>query len=228
MDIKWHPSPNANERRLSSLPKVIILHYTDMVSSAAALEHLCDPKAEVSAHYLITQAGIIYQLVDVTHRAWHAGVSSWQGQGDINSWSIGIELDNPGHSHGYQPFPSKQIKALLYLLPELCKQHCIQPYAILGHSDIAPERKQDPGELFPWETLNQAGFALIPHPEPLRPLPTNDHEALQILQKIGYYGNFTANLYAFQRHFVRHEVTGTLTEATQDMLSRIPYLTFFE
>jgi N-acetylmuramoyl-L-alanine amidase len=221
-------SPNFNERRPPGIPKLIVLHYTGMLSAASALARLCDPASEVSSHYLIDEQGQIYQLVPNTYRSWHAGTSSWQGVIDINSWSIGIELDNPGHEHGYQSFPQPQISTLVNLLRQLCDTYLIPRYAILGHSDIAPQRKQDPGELFPWNHLIMAGLGIMPAPHALRPKPITDLEAQKILQKIGYGGAYQANLYAFQRHFVPQEVTGVLTPTSAELLSRIPYLTFFD
>ncbi len=227
-NILHTPSPNYNERRYAHPPKVIIIHYTDMLSADAALQRLCDPKSAVSAHYLIERSGQIHQLVADHHRAWHAGVSFWQGETDLNSLSIGIELDNPGHSHTYLPFPTLQMEGLLGLITHLCDLHKIPPYAILGHSDIAPDRKIDPGELFPWTDLNSLGFGLIPSVKPLHPIPTTRRQAEEILSNIGYgQAEYEKMLISFQRHFVPLEVTGTLTPKTADMLSRIPYLTFF-
>ncbi|HXF90669.1 MAG TPA: N-acetylmuramoyl-L-alanine amidase [Candidatus Nitrosotenuis sp.] len=226
--IKYTPSMNYNTRKMGAKPKVIIIHYTNMTNATSALSLLCNPQSQVSAHYLIEKFGTIHQLVPDHFRAWHAGLSSWQGIDDLNSWSIGIELDNPGHSHGYKPFPNRQIATLLDLLTHLCKIHEIAHYAILGHSDIAFDRKQDPGELFPWSTLNTHGFGLIPSREPLRQIPKDEAEASVILEKIGYgKGDFSALLFAFQRHFVPHCLTGILDLETADVLSRIPYLTFF-
>lgn len=227
-NIIYTPSTNYNERSSGQAPHLIIVHYTDMTSATAALERLCDPTSHVSAHYLIEKTGRLHQMVDDLFRAWHAGKSYWQGKTDLNSLSIGIELDNPGHSHTYEPFPSPQIDRLIQLLSHLCLLHHIPPYAILGHSDIAPDRKQDPGELFPWQTLQEHGFGLIPSRAPLRPMPSTLEQAHSILESIGYgQGDLEKTLMAFQRHFIPHELTGTLTLKTAELLSRIPYLTFF-
>jgi N-acetylmuramoyl-L-alanine amidase len=227
-NMMYTPSPNYNERLNGSVPRVIIVHYTDMISANAALERLCDPGAQVSAHYLIEQSGIVHQMVDDHHRAWHAGKSFWQKEVDLNSLSIGIELDNPGHSHGYPPFPERQIISLTNLLMHLCTLHSIPRFALLGHSDIASMRKSDPGELFPWAYFQSLGFGIPVEKKPLRPIPTTQKDAEDILHGIGYGdASFENILVAFQRHFTPRKITGTLTPATADMLSRIPYLTFF-
>ncbi len=141
---------------------MLILHYTGMVTAQAALERLCDPAAEVSAHYLIDEDGTVWQLVDESRRAWHAGRAFWAGETDINGCSIGIELANPGHEHGYRPFPEPQIAALEELSGAILARHAIPAERVLGHSDVAPLRKEDPGELFPWQRLAAAGIGLWP------------------------------------------------------------------
>jgi N-acetylmuramoyl-L-alanine amidase len=146
-------STNFDERRGVKKPSMIILHYTGMQNFTAALDHLCDPASKVSSHYLIDLAGRLYPLVDEDKRAWHAGQSFWNKIIDVNSHSIGIEITNPGHEFGYQPFPDKQIDAVIELCLGLIQKYKIKSYNILAHSDIAPRRKQDPGELFPWERL---------------------------------------------------------------------------
>lgn len=154
-----YTSPNFNERIGYAAPNMIVLHYTGMKTAKDALERLCDPAAEVSAHYVIDEDGTLYQLVDEEKRAWHAGVSKWDGETDINSASIGIELVNPGHEFGYRAFPAAQMEALAKLCKDIMTRHDIQ--TVLGHSDIAPERKQDPGELFDWQWLADAGVPNI-------------------------------------------------------------------
>jgi len=141
------PSPNFGPRRGGPVD-MLILHYTGMNSAEDALARLCDPAAEVSAHYLIDQRGIIYRLVDEQCRAWHAGIACWAGETDINNRSIGIELVNPGHEFGYEPFPPRQMAALIALGQAIVERHPIPPWRVLGHSDVAPARKTDPGELF--------------------------------------------------------------------------------
>jgi N-acetylmuramoyl-L-alanine amidase len=219
-----HPSPNFEPRPVGTLLDMIIIHYTDMPSAEEALAKLCDEEAKVSAHFLIGKEGALYQLVDPLHRAWHAGLSYWQGEQDINSRSIGIELDNLGHSFGPEPFPEAQINTLLDLLGELTAQYGVQPHRILGHSDVAPLRKNDPGELFPWALLAKKGFGLMLSPQStgagLRPMSILDVQ--MALLKIGYSCPQTGVwdedsqkvCRAFQQHFTPLEVTGNPTEQT--------------
>lgn len=157
-----HPSPNYNDRKNGTAPSLIILHYTGMPTAQGALSRMCDPAAEVSAHYMIDKDGTAYQLVDEEKRAWHAGVSRWNGETDINSHSIGIELVNGGHEIGYEPFPDAQIEALITLCRAIMSRHGIKPEGVIGHQHIAPERKYDPGPTFPWQALADAGVAKWP------------------------------------------------------------------
>lgn len=158
---KFIPSPNFNERRDGKAPKYIVLHYTDTLSTEEALDkYLCNPEAEVSAHYVIEKNGNILQLVEEDKRAWHAGVSEWQGETDMNSASIGIELVNPGHTYGLAPFPEPQIESLVALCKDIMARQGVSPENIIGHEDIAPGRKVDPGPLFPWEMLVAQGVAV--------------------------------------------------------------------
>ena len=165
MQIEHVASPNFNERKHPL--DMLVLHYTGMATGEAALERMCDPKAEVSAHYMVWEDGRIAQLVEEDKRAWHAGVASWQGQQDLNSRSIGIEIVNGGHDFrapdgSLPPYPRPQIHAVLDLVHDILSRHTIPATRILGHSDIAPLRKQDPGEHFPWERLARAGISLWP------------------------------------------------------------------
>ena len=155
--IAQRPSPNFGERKEGARPSMILIHYTGMETAEAAFSRLCDPASEVSAHYMIERNGQITQMVDEDKRAWHAGVSLWQGETDINSCSIGIELENKGHEFGYEDFPPAQIKALIALCHDIMTRHEIK--WILGHEDVAPGRKQDPGEKFPWSVLAQHGLS---------------------------------------------------------------------
>lgn len=155
----WHPSPNFGDRRDALRPTLIVLHYTAMESAAAALERLCDPSVEVSAHYLIGSDGTIWQMVDEAARAWHAGAGEWAGQGDVNSRSIGIELDNRGD----HPFSNALMMALEALLPGIMERWGIGPEGVIGHSDFAPTRKFDPGKRFDWRRLAQSGRAVWPN-----------------------------------------------------------------
>lgn len=160
-------SPNFNERKDlggRAFPNMIILHYTGMRDAKVALDRLCDPASEVSAHYVVEENGDVHQLVDEDKRAWHAGKSYWGGLTDINSASLGIEIVNTGHEFGYKEFSGKQINALRKLLKTLVVKYAIDADKILAHSDIAPERKIDPGEKFPWEVLAREGLGLWPNP----------------------------------------------------------------
>ena len=153
-----HPSPNFGERRDGARVELVVLHYT-VLGCAEALERLCDPVAEVSAHYLIDRDGTILTLVNESARAWHAGVGSWQGRGDVNSRSIGVELVNSGS----EPFAEPQMQALERLLAGLLDRHGLPPQAVIGHSDLAPDRKSDPGPRFDWRRLALAGLSVWPN-----------------------------------------------------------------
>lgn len=208
---KWR-SPNFNERVQVSParqePSMIILHYTGMKNAVEALERLCDKACEVSAHYVIEENGRCHQLVDDDKRAWHAGFSYWEGLTDINSASIGVEIVNKGHDFGYEDFPQTQIKALLGLLERLTKAHNIPASNILAHSDIAPGRKIDPGEKFPWEVLSQSGLGLWPQPQEMdyqaaEDLILNEAAVLELLVSFGYNPeiDFEILVQEFHRHF---------------------------
>jgi len=194
------PSPNWNERKLPV--NMVVLHYTGMPTAAEALERMCDAKAEVSAHYMIDEDGTVTQLVDEAKRAWHAGRSYWRGITDVNSASIGIELVNPGHEWGYRPFPEAQIDGLLPLLSDIVKRHRIPRANVVGHSDIAPPRKQDPGELFPWPLLARHKLALgVPKPS-MRLVFDNDGAFYLALERFGYdIADGHAAVRAFQRRW---------------------------
>ncbi len=208
------PSPNFDARK--SPPDLILLHYTGMPTGPEALDRLRDPEAKVSAHYLVEEDGRIFALVPEERRAWHAGVSYWKGERDINAVSIGIEVVNPGHDWGYRAFPEVQIAALIALMDDIRERWSIHDERILGHSDVAPGRKIDPGELFPWKALAQAGHGLWVEPAaaPGVPLAIGDEGtgvfALQAgLTRLGFdnapsgqYDEATAvNVSAFQRHW---------------------------
>lgn len=156
------PSPNRGIRRGGGRPRMVVIHYTGMDSAQAALERLCDPGSEVSAHYLIGRDGRIWQLVDEADRAWHAGRGSWGGEDDVNSRSIGIELDNPGPLAGLPPFPEALMVALETLLAGILERYAIPPEAVIGHADMAPGRKADPGPKFDWRRLALGGFSVWP------------------------------------------------------------------
>jgi N-acetylmuramoyl-L-alanine amidase len=158
VEIRDRPSPNFGPRRDALRPELVVLHYTAMASAEAALARLCDPGCEVSAHYLIAEDGRIFRLVDEAERAWHAGAGRWRGRDDINSRSIGIELDNDGAS----PFPEAQMAALEALLPGILDRWAVPPAGVIAHSDMAPGRKSDPGARFDWRRLARRGLALAP------------------------------------------------------------------
>lgn len=141
---------------------MLVLHYTGMPTAEEALARLCDPEAKVSSHYTIDEAGVIYRHVPEERRAWHAGVSFWAGEANVNGRSIGVELVNPGHEFGYVPFAEPQIIALIELAQGILSRHAIPARFVLGHSDVAPARKTDPGELFPWQRLAETGVGLWP------------------------------------------------------------------
>ena len=164
MPIADRPSPNHDARPPGQAIDILLLHYTGMKTAAEALDRMCDPAARVSAHYCIDEDGGIVRLVPEDRRAWHAGVASWRRATDINGRSIGIELVNPGHEFGYRPFPEAQMAALLALAASIVTRHGIPPIRVLGHSDVAPLRKDDPGELFDWARLARAGLGLWPRP----------------------------------------------------------------
>jgi len=201
------PSPNWNARKLPV--SMVVLHYTGMESAEAALARMCDPAAEVSAHYLIDEDGSVARLVPEAHRAWHAGRSYWRGITDVNSASIGIELVNPGHEFGYRPFTDAQMSSLCPLLAGIMRRHCIDPADVVGHSDIAPARKQDPGELFDWELLAGIGLAL-PTPRPrIRLLHENPGQFYLALERFGYdISDGRAAVAAFQRRWRPRRIDG--------------------
>ena len=194
------PSPNFDER--SAPVSMIVLHYTGMPTAVAALERLCDPVAKVSAHYLVDEDGTVHALVDEAKRAWHAGRSHWRGLTDINSASIGIEIVNPGHDWGYRPFPTAQIEALILLVADIKERHGVTRGNVVGHADIAPTRKRDPGELFPWERLARLRLAL---PRPTKNLldpEWTEAGFLLALERFGYeVADPMAAIMAFQRRF---------------------------
>ena len=166
LDLIEAPSPNFDARRAP--PDAIVLHYTGMQTGDAALERLRDPSAKVSAHYMVEEDGRLFRLVPEESRAWHAGRGSWRGETDMNAASIGIEIVNPGHEFGYRDFPSAQIAAVVALLDEIRGRWTIPDARIIAHSDLAPDRKQDPGERFPWRRLAEAGHGLWFEPAPER------------------------------------------------------------
>jgi N-acetylmuramoyl-L-alanine amidase len=232
----FRPSPNHGER-LGGPIDTIILHYTGMATGEAALELLCSEAAQVSAHYLVWEDGRIWSLVSESRRAWHAGRSFWAGETDLNSRSIGIEIVNGGHDFGLPPYPDAQIDAVIALCRDIFTRHAIPPQRVLGHSDIAPARKTDPGEKFPWERLHEAGVGHWVAPAPIRPGPTYEPgamgppvAALQTLLAAYGYGLARSGVYdeatqqavaAFQRHFRPEKVDGIADLSTIETLRRL-------
>ncbi len=200
---------------------ILLLHYTGMSSAQAALDRLCDPEAGVSCHWLIEEDGTVWQLVDEQHRAWHAGVAYWAGETDINSRSIGIELVNPGHEFGYRPFPKAQMQAIATLAREILSRHKIPPHRVLGHSDVAPERKMDPGELFDWAWLAGQGVGIWPSGEMVEPSPGPAEDLRRIGYRVGEEGPDPAVIAAFQRHFLPETLSRVLDAATRLRLALI-------
>ena len=234
------PSPN-HEPRPPGVPlDMLILHYTGMRSSASALQRLCNPQSVVSSHYLIDEEGRLLRLVAEERRAFHAGVSYWRGGRDINSRSIGIELVNPGHEFGYRPFPRAQMDVLTALARDIVTRHGIAADRVLGHSDVAPTRKQDPGELFDWRGLARAGVGLWPSESDDEPPPgpvvippdKPCAAARQFQEKLSAYGYETPRtdviddatrivITAFQRHFRPGRLDGLVDGETLARLDRL-------
>jgi N-acetylmuramoyl-L-alanine amidase len=230
-------SPNFGERRDGKPADILLLHYTGMESGPAAEDWLCAPHSEVSCHYIVHEDGRVVQMVPEAMRAWHAGRSRWKGETDINSRSIGIEIVNGGHEFGLPPFPDRQIEAVIALSRGIVARHAIVPERVLAHSDVAPGRKRDPGELFPWAGLAAEGVGHWVDPEPLgggRFFSLGDRgqpvEALQsMLALYGYglqvTGEFdaatAAGIAAFQRHFRPARVDGVADASSIATLHRL-------
>ena len=226
------PSPNHDQRKDGCPPDMILLHYTGMQTGEAALERLTTASSRVSAHYLVFENGRIVQCVPEALRAWHAGVSFWAGESDINSHSIGIEIVNPGHEFGYRDFPLRQIAAVISLCKSIItRRGPICADRILAHSDVAPARKQDPGEKFPWELLSDSGVGHWVRAAPLAvagptlaPRETGDQVARlqRMLKDYGYgidetgtYDDRTRDVViAFQRHFRPARIDGVADAST--------------
>jgi len=236
-DFRQRRSPNFGPRAEGAAIDMIVLHYTGMPDAEAALSWLINPASQVSSHYVVFEDGQVYQLVDDSQRAWHAGVSFWAGESDINSRSIGIEIVNPGHEFGYRGFPDRQIDAVITLTSELVSRFEIPADRVLGHSDVAPERKQDPGELFPWERLAGEGLGIWTRPAPIVTGPvlqSGDRSAAvrelraefsRFGYQAGHSEEFDAELEAivtaFQRHFRPSRVDGVADRSTLTTLQRL-------
>jgi N-acetylmuramoyl-L-alanine amidase len=231
MELIPAPSPNFDAR--TAPPDMIILHYTGMQTGQAALDRLRDPDAKVSAHYLVEEDGRVFSLVAEERRAWHAGVSSWKGRENLNGVSIGVEIVNPGHEFGYRPFPEAQIAAVLELIDDIRGRWSIDDNQIVGHSDVAPDRKEDPGELFPWKRLAEAGHGFWVEVPAAPGLPLGEGEsgpgvfALQAgLTRLGfdcapsgqYEARTTTVVRAFQRRWRPSKIDGIADGETRARL----------
>ncbi|MBZ9799492.1 N-acetylmuramoyl-L-alanine amidase [Mesorhizobium sp. ES1-4] len=230
-------SPNFGPRRDTLTPDMIVLHYTGMATGAGAEAWLCDPASDVSSHYLVHENGHIVQMVRESDRAWHAGQSSWFGRTDINSCSVGIEIVNPGHSLGYPGFPQRQINAVIGLCKSIAARHAIAAERVLAHSDVAPGRKIDPGEKFPWAALFKAGVGHLVPAAPVRrgaALKPGDRgvdvETLQSMLSLYGYGVDISGIFddrtrsvveAFQRHFRPRRVDGLADGSTMRTLQKL-------
>lgn len=239
LNIVHRASPNFDQRASDQAPKMLVFHYTGMESNIEAIKRLCDPKSMVSAHYVIEEDGTCSQLVDEAYRAWHAGESSWAGNHDINSCSIGIELCNPGHDWGYRHFPEEQMRTLINLSKGILHRNSISSYLVLGHSDIAPHRKMDPGEFFDWERLANHGIGVWPSKTVVAdktiwsgttPIEPSDIRRIQKkLADFGYNIGITGELNqetaavakAFQRHFQTNKIDGELNNHMETILDNL-------
>lgn len=232
------PSANIESRKGVKQPSLLIMHYTGMPSAEKAIDWLCRPESRVSCHYVIAEDGAITQMVPESQRAWHAGVSYWRGERDINSHSIGIEIQNPGHQHGYPSFPPRQMAAVIGLGRDIAKRNRIKPDGVLAHSDIAPERKIDPGEKFDWAELADHGLGEWVRPSPARlddegfGLGAKSPDVRHAQAYLAAYGYDIAPtgeldrktsfvLRAFQMHFRPRRVTGRLDRSTILTLERL-------
>lgn len=231
-----HPSPNIEDRRKGCRADIVILHYTGMDRAENAIAWLANPKSKVSCHYVIDEEGRITQMVEEIKRAWHAGASYWAGETDINSASIGVEIQNPGHEHGYPDFPPAQMHAVAALCRDIAKRRGVPPERILAHSDVAPGRKIDPGEKFDWAGLARHGVGHWVRPaalqnEPGEPLDDDKAsvaEALELMRTYGYgienheRADWLAVLVrSFQLHFRPARADGHLDAGTLDIMRRL-------
>lgn len=235
-EADWRPSPNFDSRRESD-PSLIVLHYTGMASAEEALDWLCDVRSKVSAHYFVFEDGRLVQSVDETKRAWHAGLSGWHQIRDVNAASIGIEIANPGHEHGYRNFSEPQIATTIALVKRIMARWQIAPDGVVAHSDVAPGRKIDPGEKFPWQRFAAAEIGRY-----VAPAPILDSSALGVgdvgqpvarlqrsLASLGYpieetasYDTYTETVVAaFQRHYRPERIDGRADRSTLATLERL-------
>lgn len=234
-----HPSPNINERRNAARPSMLILHYTGLPTVERSIQVLADPACQVSCHYVVGEAGEVFQMVPEHMRAWHAGVSYWQGHTDLNSMSISIEIQNPGHDGGYPDFPEPQMQTVTALARDIVDRHGIRGEHVLAHSDIAPSRKNDPGEKFDWRRLWQAGVGhwVEPVAPDATPLPAGPDaigkdRIIAFQNRLRDYGyasptdgcldaDATKVVVAFQRHFRPQRTDGVIDLSTIETLTRL-------
>ncbi|MGP8121136.1 MAG: N-acetylmuramoyl-L-alanine amidase [Xanthobacteraceae bacterium] len=231
------PSANYGDRRNNRVPDMIVLHYTGMADAEGALTRLCKAGTEVSAHYVVLEDGRIVQCVREAQRAWHAGTASWGGEADINSCSIGVEIVNGGHDWGYPDFPPRQIAAVIALCRGIMLRRAVARVRVLAHSDVAPQRKKDPGEKFPWRLLANSGVghwvrpALITRGAVLT-LGSGGPEVLALQEKLVFYGYGAPRngqydaatmeiVTAFQRHFRPERVDGVADASTLETLDEL-------
>jgi N-acetylmuramoyl-L-alanine amidase len=237
MRLVERPSPNHDARPDGARVDMLVLHYTGMKTAEEALARLCDPAAKVSAHYTIDEAGTVWRHVAEERRAWHAGASFWAGEASVNNRSVGIELVNPGHEFGYVPYTDRQIAALIDLADAVVKRHRIPSRRVLGHSDVAPGRKTDPGELFPWQHLADFGIGVWPRTPVNSPLEGGSKSAQQIsgrgdipalLSRFGYGvppqvdAPLESVIAAFQRHFRPTCIDGVADAECAAILASLP------
>ena len=214
------PSPNFDDRALPV--SMVVLHYTGMADAASAIARLTDPQAKVSAHYLVAEDGQVVAMVSEEKRAWHAGKARWRSITDVNSASIGIELVNPGHAFGYLPFPEPQMEALVPLVAEIVRTYAVAPADVVGHSDVAPARKEDPGELFDWERLAKLGLALERPRRHLADPHWSEAGFLLALGRLGYdVADGRAAVIAFQRRFRPENLDGLVDGECRAILLRL-------
>ncbi len=217
-----YSSPNHDERGEGVAPEILVLHYTGMPTAEGAIGRLCDPQSRVSAHYVVDEAGAVFRLVPEERRAWHAGVSFWRGRRDLNARSIGVEIVNPGHEFGYRRFPDMQMAAVAALCADIVTRRGIAPWNVVGHSDIAPRRKSDPGELFDWRFLAERGIGFWPVDRGESVGSGMLSDARLLLDAIGYeIDDMTATVVAFQRRFRSSCIDGALDAETFVRLERV-------
>lgn len=226
MQTIQQPSPNFDSRD-GQIVDMLVLHYTGMKSAEVALDRLCNASAKVSAHYLVEEDGTVYQLVDENNRAWHAGVSYWRSNTNINQRSIGIEIVNKGHEFGYTPFPKVQMEAVAELCKWIFTRYAIPARNVVGHSDVAPARKKDPGELFDWKFLADKGIGLFPSPATNNPVQSSAftgqaEQPETLLKEYGYdTTDLTAAMIAFQRHFRPDNISGIWDDESANTLAAL-------